>query len=221
MKMKLRVVLLCLVLVTLGAVSAYAQQKSDAAASASSTSPATPTSTSSSTNTSTVNSSTNTPSLGDLARKMKTEKPKESKPAKVFTNDNLPGAKWDDAVVSSTGGKDSADTATGTSGTSGAHDEKYYHTQMSKLQGQLDTDQRELDVLQQKLGQGNMQYYSNPQQELQQEYNRFQGSTGGNDLNKLNADIDAKKDQIAKDQQAIDDLRDQLRREGGDPGWLR
>ncbi len=221
MRIILRVVVLGLLLITLGAVCTYAQQKPDATGSTSSTPPTANSSTSSTSTVPAANSSASTPSLGDLARKMKSEKAKDTKPAKVFTNDNLPSAKWDDAVVSSTGGKDSGDAGSGTSGTSGAHDEKYYRTQMSKLQGQLDTDQRELDVLQQKVGQGNMQYYSDPNKELQQEYNRFQGSSGGNDLNKLNADIAAKKDQIAKDQQAIDDLRDQLRREGGDPGWLR
>ncbi len=213
MKTNIRVLFLGLLLVTVGAVGASAQQKSDAAGSTSSTPPSTNSSTPPATN-----SSASTPSLGDLARKMKAEKAKDPKPAKVFTNDNLPNAKWDDAVVSSTADKDSGDAG---AGTPSVHDEKYYRAQMSKLQGQLDTDQRELDVLQQKLGQGNMQYYSDPNKELQQEYNRFEGTSGGSDLNKLNADIAAKKDQITKDQQAIDDLRDQLRREGGDPGWLR
>ena len=41
------------------------------------------------------------------------------------------------------------------------------------------------------------------------------------DIDKLTADIDAKKQQIADDEKAIDDLHDQLRHEGGDPGWLR
>jgi flagellar biosynthesis chaperone FliJ len=41
------------------------------------------------------------------------------------------------------------------------------------------------------------------------------------DINQLNQDIDAKKQQIADDEKAIEDLHDQLRHEGGDPGWLR
>jgi SMC interacting uncharacterized protein involved in chromosome segregation len=41
------------------------------------------------------------------------------------------------------------------------------------------------------------------------------------DIDKFTADIEAKKQQIAKDEKAIDDLHDQLRQEGGDPGWLR
>jgi hypothetical protein len=39
------------------------------------------------------------------------------------------------------------------------------------------------------------------------------------DITKTQADIDAKKADVAKDQQAISDLEDDLRRSGGDPGW--
>ena len=92
--------------------------------------------------------------------------------------------------------------------------ENYRRSRLSKLQDRLDTDKRELDVLQQKLGQNQMQFYNDPNKSLQQEYSR-------GDINKLTAEIDAKKQQIADDEKAIDDLRDQLRHEGGDPGWLR
>ena len=69
-------------------------------------------------------------------------------------------------------------------------------------------------MLQQKLGQNQTQYYPDPNKTLQQEYSR-------EDINKLTADIDAKKQQIADDEKAIEDLHDQLRHEGGDPSWLR
>ena len=85
---------------------------------------------------------------------------------------------------------------------------------MSKLKSHLETDQRELDVLQQKLGQNQMQYYGDPNKSLLQQYSR-------EDVNTLTDEIDAKKAVVASDNQAIDDLRDQLRHEGGDPGWLR
>jgi parvulin-like peptidyl-prolyl isomerase len=85
---------------------------------------------------------------------------------------------------------------------------------MSTLQGNLDTHKRELDVLQQKLSQNQVQYYPDPNKTLQQLYSR-------EDINKLTADIDAKKRQISDDEKAIEDLRDQLRRDGGDPAWLR
>jgi hypothetical protein len=69
-------------------------------------------------------------------------------------------------------------------------------------------------VLQQKLSQNDMQYYPDPNKALQQQYSR-------EDIKKLTTDIDAKKDQVAGDEKAIEDLHAQLRQEGGDPGWLR
>jgi len=98
-----------------------------------------------------------------------------------------------------------------------AHDENYYRGQMSKLRDRLDVDQRQLDVLQQKLGQNQMQYYPDPNKGLLQE----SGPTAMSDIHKLQDQIDKKKADVAADQKAIDDLQDQLRHEGGDPGWLR
>lgn len=188
MRIRVKAIVLGFVLVCLGAASAYAQEKSDAS---------------------------NT-SLGDLARKVKEQKAKEPKPVKVFTNDNLPAAKEGESESSASApGKSSANSAPGGSAAPAAgHDEKYFRERLSTLQDQLDTDKRELEVLQQKLGQNQTQYYSDPNKTLHQEYSR-------GDIDKLTADIDAKKQQIARDEKAIDDLHDQLRHEGGDPGWLR
>jgi hypothetical protein len=69
-------------------------------------------------------------------------------------------------------------------------------------------------VLQQKSAQNDMQYYPDPNKTLRQEFTR-------SDINKLNDQAEKKKQEIAADEKALDDLRDQLRREGGDPGWLR
>jgi parvulin-like peptidyl-prolyl isomerase len=188
MKIRVKFFVLGLVFVCLGAAVGYAQQKTDA----------------------------NDTSLGDIARKLKAQKAKETKPVKVITNDTLPAAKDGDSGFSvSAPAKPSTDAPSEGPGTPAAgHDEKYYRSRMSKLQDQLDTHKRELDVLQQKLGQNNVQYYSDPNKGLQQGYSR-------DDINKLTADIDAKKQQIADDEKAIEDLHDQLRREGGDASWLR
>lgn len=152
---------------------------------------------------------TTNPSLGDIARQLKAQKSKDAKPAKVFTNDNLSApADSGAAVVASGASKDALPKGTVT------HDEVYYRAQLSRLQTQLQTHQRELDVLQQKLGLNAMQYYPDPNKTLLQEYSR-------SDINKKTDEIDAKKQQIADDEKAIEDLHDQLRREGGDPAWLR
>ncbi len=157
----------------------------------------------------------NSTSLGDIARKLRAQKPKDPKPVKVITNDTIPSAKDGGTGFTASASKPSTDApAEGSSTSTAAHGEKYYRETLSKLQDQLETHKRELDVLQQKLGQNNVQYYPDPNKALQQQYSR-------EDINKLTADIDAKKAQIADDEKAIDDLHDQLRREGGDPSWLR
>lgn len=154
-------------------------------------------------------------SLGNIARKLNSQKAKDPKPVRVFTNDNLSG--FDDAV--SVSNPDTKEVKTPSPENPGVkvttHDESYYRSQMSSLKGKLETHQRELDVLQQKLGQNNMQQYQNdPNKSLQQQYSR-------EDINKLKSDVDAKHLEVDADNKAIGDLRDQLRHEGGDPGWLR
>jgi hypothetical protein len=152
-------------------------------------------------------------SLGDVARQLKAQKAKESKPAKVITNDSLES----DTPLTASAEKESpivAPPGEGPSASPEVHNEEYYRAKMSKLQGTLETHQRELNVLQQKLGQNQMQYYDDPNKSLQQQYSR-------DDITKLTADIDEKKDEVASDNKAIDDLRDQLRHEGGDAAWIR
>jgi parvulin-like peptidyl-prolyl isomerase len=180
--------ILALALVSQAAVSSYGQEKTD----------------------------TNSNSLGDIARHLNAEKAKEPKPVKVFTNDNLLGSENDVSTLGPITKENKSTTpAPEGSGTKAQHhDEEYYRSQMSALKGTLETHQRELDVLQQKLGQNQVQYYNDPNKSLQQQYSR-------DDINKLTTDIDAKKQQVADDNKAIDDLSDQLRHVGGDPGWLR
>jgi len=175
------------------------------------------------------------PSLGELARQLKAQRAKEAtKPAKEFTNDNLPGrpaatgltmaagmsAEPQAAKSEETEGSKAAEATKQPAGgeTAGAeHDEKYYREEMGKLQARLETHRRQLSVLEQKLSQGRMEYYADPQKTLEQE------STPAfySDTNKLRDEIAKKKQDIADDERAIEDLRDQLRREGSPPGWLR
>jgi hypothetical protein len=170
------------------------------------------------------------PSLGDLARQQKAQRAKAEKTVvKVYSNDDL--AAKPSTGVSTTAGETSAEavgeqpasgeaaegTETATEETGAVHDEKYYRKQMSKLQGQLETHRRQLGVLEQKLSQGSMTYYADPQKTLEQE------STPAfySDTNKLRDDIAKKKQEIADDERAMEELRDQLRREGAPAGWLR
>jgi hypothetical protein len=78
----------------------------------------------------------------------------------------------------------------------------------------LSRDQADLDVMQRELGKLSVQYYPDPNKQLMQ-------SITNEDLIKQRAKIDAKKADVAADQQALSDLEDSLRKAGGDPGWAR
>jgi len=182
-------------------------------------------------------------SLADAARKVRAAKSKGTKPVKTFTNDDLQSLDKKSGATTPTStesapkgkepaaaepGKDSKDqegkdkaevkSQDGESDASAEgdqiHNEKYFRKHMAELNASLELHKRELSVLQQKLSLGGPVYYNDPQKQMEQEYSR-------SDITKLTNQVDAKKQQIADDEKAIDDLRDQLRRDGGDPGWLR
>jgi hypothetical protein len=159
------------------------------------------------------------PSLGDLARKVRAERAKESKPARVFTNADLPTTGGISVVGSpaiNVAGQPGMETMVGPGAGQGEseHGEAYYVRTMGKLEAKLNMHQRELAVLQQKLNLARPQFYTDPSKELMQQYSR-------SDINQLTAKIEAKQQQVADDERALADLRQQLGREGGDPGWLR
>jgi hypothetical protein len=182
--------------------------------------------------------STSSVPLGDLARQLKAQRAKTGEKSKVFTNDDLATqspsgeqsaaspakssstttkeAKSGEMPAKKTSGNEAEKESAAETGEQ-THGEKYYREHMSKLQDRLQIDQRELSVLEQKLGQNQMQYYPDPNKGLLQE----SGPTAMSDIHKLQDQIDKKRAEIAADQEAIDDLREQLRHEGGDAGWLR
>ena len=56
------------------------------------------------------------------------------------------------------------------------------------------------------------QFYQDPTAALKEQHSR-------DDLNKTQAEIDAKKQGVEKDKQALSNLEDELRKAGGNPGW--
>jgi hypothetical protein len=186
-------------------------------------------------------SSTTSESLGDLARKLKAERAKSKEKPKVFTNDDLatlpplPGqstaspakpsktpkeAKPGEKPAQETSGKGAeSEAANVTPGHTreGTHGEEYFRDHMGQLQDRLQIHRRELGVLEQKLGQNQMMYYPDPNQGLLQQ----SGPTAMSNVYKLQDQITKKKAEITADQEAIEDLEEQLRREGGEAGWLR
>jgi len=169
------------------------------------------------------------PSLGDMARQERAKRMKvmQEKSVRVWTNDNMPARPASGGGVSVAGQMSpqapseptapaaSAETAaSGGESASGEHDESYYRKRFGELQARKETHERQLSVLQQKQSQDQLQYYNDPNKTLQQEYSR-------SDINKAGDEVTKKQQEITDDQKAIDDLRDQLRREGHPAGWLR
>ena len=156
-------------------------------------------------------------SLVAAARRTREEKKDQSKPAKVFTNENLP----DVGGISSVGeaaapGENGAGTDANAPAANAApaNDEKTWRAKFATLHHKLEQDEQELDVMQRELGVLDVQYYSNPVKAMQQDLTR-------EDINKKTSDIDAKKQKIEADKQAISDAEDDLRKAGGDSGWAR
>jgi len=152
------------------------------------------------------------PSLAELARRQRADHAEASgKPVKTYTNDNLP--KGGDITILASPQHPAAEANGNVASAQGNHGEEYYRARAQELQSRLEIHQRELDVLQQELGENQVQYYSNPSEALQQQYSRA-------DIGGVRAAIEKKQQQVDRDQQAVSNLEADLRGEGGDPGWL-
>ena len=162
-------------------------------------------------------SAAQTDSLADAARKAREQK-KDAKPAKVFTNDNLPT----EGGVSTVGAapapaQGAADQQAETKAS--PKDEKAWREKFAQLHKKLDQDQADLDVMQREAGVDAVQYYGgDPNKAVQDQSSQ---APMGAAYNKKVADIDAKQKQVDADKQAISDAEDDLHKAGGDPGWAR
>lgn len=181
------------------------------------------------------------PSLGDLARKLREQRAEAAKrPEKVYTNENLPqrpapgaltvaagmaageGTREEAVVTETSSETTSKETAKAKPAGEGPQaeagkGESYFRARASALRNQLETQRRQLAVLEQKLSQSQMNFHDDPQKTLLQESSPQFYS----DVNKLREDIRKKKEEIAASEKAMEDLQDELRREGGHPAWLR
>jgi hypothetical protein len=174
-------------------------------------------------------------SLGDAARKARAQKKDSSKPAKVFTNEDMAGLKGTISVI----GNEPAQ-ATGTDKTAEKNDDKkpangadakptngadvkdakkeqakdepYWRAKFAAARKTLADDTKELDILQREFNLKQEQYSQDPNWAMHEQNSRA-------DINKTQSQIDTKKQDIEKDKQALSDLEDELRKAGGDPGW--
>jgi hypothetical protein len=184
---------------------------------------------------STTNSTSQSDSLGDAARKARAQKKDSTKPAKVFTNEDLGSLKGTISVIGNqpTAAADADKTAEKTDdkkpangpdgkGANGADakdakkdgpkDESYWRAKFGAARKTLADDSKELDILQREFNLKQEQFYQDPNAALMQQYSR-------SDLDKAQSEIEAKKQAVEKDKQALSDLEDELRKSGGDPGW--
>jgi len=176
-------------------------------------------------------------SIADAARKARESKKNAAKPAKVYTDEDVsptpaPGtsAKGAEGATSGTPGQaadaqagtadaaagsaDAAKTPQAGAAPAGKNDEKTWRDRFQKQRDDIARAEKELDVLQREEEKSQVQYYSDPQKALSEQYSR-------KDINEKDAKIAGKKDEIAKLKQGMDDLEDELRKAGGDPGWAR
>ena len=158
--------------------------------------------------------------VADAARKAREAKKDAPKPKKVYTNDDVKTSAPDSAAPSnaSNPADPTAVAPQQSAGGPGKNDdpngEASWRKQFKEARDKIARAEKELDILQREFEKAQTQYYSDPQKAMNEQNNRAE-------INDKQAKIDAKKKEIAQLKQAVDDLEDQLRKSGGDPGWAR
>jgi hypothetical protein len=156
--------------------------------------------------------------VADAARKAREDKKNAAKPKKVYTDDDVKPAA--PAPVENPGGAAGAAlvAAQQKGGDTGAAEdpngEAAWRKKFKAQRDKITKSETELDILQRELQKAQVEYYPDPQKALSEQNNR-------KEVNDKMAKIDAKKQEIAQLKQGLDDLEDQLRKSGGDPGWAR
>ena len=160
--------------------------------------------------------------VADAARKAREKKKDAPKPKKIYTDDDVKksapepapgvaGGTVDATAVQAAGGSAKTGDATKTEDPNGqAAWRRRFQAQRDKIAKLM----KELDILGRELEKAQMEYYPDPQKAMTQQNSRTE-------INAINAKIDAKKKEVAELQQGLDDMEEQLRKSGGDPGWAR
>jgi hypothetical protein len=163
-------------------------------------------------------SSSGSPSLGDAARKARAQKKDSAtKPAKVFTNDDVGGLKGTISVVGNGSGPQSgtdrtAEKSGGKNPNDAGKEEGSWRAKFAAARQTLAADEKELDILQREFNLKQQQFYTDPTAALKEQHSR-------EDLNSTQSQIDAKKQAVEKDKQALSDLEDELHKAGGNARW--
>jgi hypothetical protein len=168
--------------------------------------------------------------VADAARKAREQQKAAPKPKRVYTDDDIKPRTPDPAPSDSAKGGDTNGQApsggagapadaqgagsAGAGSATGADAEKTWRKRFADQRDKIAAAEKELDILQREADKAQLQYYNDPQKALMEQNTR-------KDINDKNAKIEAKKQDIANLKQQIEDMEDELRKSGGDPGWAR
>jgi uncharacterized protein YoaH (UPF0181 family) len=166
--------------------------------------------------------------VADAARKAREQKKKDTpKPKKVYTDEDVnhsvsptPPVSSDASATTEEGApKNNPDAqaakdkdASGKPSQPEESAESKWRKQFKEAYASLDKAEKELNILQREDNKAQVQYYSDPQKALAEQYTR-------KDINEHDAKIAAKQKEIQQIKQRIGDMEDALRKSGGDPGW--
>jgi len=166
--------------------------------------------------------------VADAARKAREQKKSAPKPKKVFTDEDIaakpaPGpaptaSTAQDSNKAVTAATPPATSVTPKSDTAEKNEdpnsESAWRKRFAAQRRKISDAEQELAVLQREAEKADVQYYSDPQKAMREQYTR-------QEINEKNDKIAAKKKEVADLKQQLSDLEDQLRSAGGDPGWAR
>jgi hypothetical protein len=164
--------------------------------------------------------------VADAARKAREQKKTAPKAKKVFTDDdvapkaagNVPSSESaptsDKSGDGTAQGKTPGAKADGSEKNEDPNSEAAWRKRFAAQRRKIADAEEALSVLQREAEKADLQYYSDPQKAMQEQYTRA-------DINEKNEKIAARKKEIADLRQQLSDMEDQLRAAGGDPGWAR
>jgi chromosome segregation ATPase len=155
--------------------------------------------------------------VADAARKAREKKKDATKPAKVYTDEDVRHAVPSDTPTDAKAADEGADKnpdAQGkdAKGKPGESEESKWRKQFKDAHGELARMEKELDILEREGNKAQLQYYSDPTKAMKEQYTR-------QEINEKDTQIAAKKKEIEQQKQKISDMEDALRKAGGDPGW--
>ena len=176
--------------------------------------------------------------VADAARKAREEKQKKDaqKPKKVYTDDDIKPAtpekpEVQNASAGTTPGGTEAAAAGGAQAAStqkpvgpakvenaqekeDPNGEKAWRRRFAEQHKKIADAEKEIDILQRELQKSSVQYYADPQKAMKEQNSRAE-------VNDKTAKIEAKKKELAQLRQQLDDMETDLRKAGGDPGWVQ